>query len=114
MRRFGLCLDYGRNLWKSFYDTLRRAKGNAGRLEEVYQIDLMPAEAVHPYALHMIVSHNESTSHLENMFLSYDAARKKYNKNNLNLTIADIIPVWRIFKVNKKNNKKEKVFEFKI
>lgn len=115
MRRFGLCLDYNKNIWKSFYDALRQAKSNSGRLEEVYQIDLMPAEAIAPKLNpHMIVSHNENTSHLEDMFMSYDAARKIYEKNKLIPSFADIIPVWKIFKINKKNNKKEKVFEFKI
>lgn len=115
MIKYGLCLDYNKNIWKSFYDVLRQAKGNAGRLEEVYQIDLMPAEALGlPLNPHMLVSYNESTRHLEDMFKSYDAARKIYEKNKLNPSSADIIPIWKIFKINKKNNQKEKVFELKI
>lgn len=114
MRKFGICLDYERNLWKSFCGTLRQAKGNAGRLECLYQIDLMPAEAVAPLNPHMIITYNDNLSRLEEMFRTYAAARKVYNKNNLNVTVADIMQVWKIFKIDKKDNKREKVYEASI
>ena len=111
MKKFGICLDYRKNIWKSFYNTLKQTKNNAGKSEEIYQIDLMPAEAVHPFLPHMIVSSNKNIRHLEDIFISYESAMDFYNKKNLNISIADILPVWKIFKLDKSSNKREKVYE---
>ncbi|MFH0831643.1 MAG: hypothetical protein V1886_02135 [archaeon] len=111
MKKFGICLDYRKNIWKTFYDSLSNAKNNSGKKEEIYQIDLMPAEAVHLSLPHMLVSSSKNLRHLEDIFISYESAADFYNKNNLNISIADIMPVWKIFKVSKADNRREKVYE---
>ena len=114
MRKFGLCPDYERNQWKSFYNSLKQAKGNAGKLEDIYEIQLFPAEAIRQSRFHMVVSYNENTKHLEDIFKSKGKADKILLKNKLNIGMAEVLPVWKIFKVNKADNNREKVYEEQI
>lgn len=121
MRRFGICLglpdnihDFHKYSWKSFYPELRQAKGNSGKLENIYEIQMFPAEAVRQSRFHMIISYNENTKHLEDMFNSRGKADKILLKNKLTVSMAEVLPIWKIFRVNKADNNREKVYEASV
>ena len=50
----------------------------------------------------------------EGMFSSQKKAWKAYEKTGLDITSCGIMPVWKIFKVSKTDNNREKVYEAQI
>ena len=111
MKKFAISRKKKIEEWEIFYDNLKEAKEKLGMSQFIYKIDLFPPDVIVPFGFHMIVSKNKNLKTIERIFSSYDKARKVYEKEKLNICLAEILPIWKIFKIDKKNNSKEKLYE---